>query len=436
MLPEERRKQLDGIVQQMTTNKESDQTIQLVVNDFKTKYSNEVQATPQKKDVLGQATKVFNTVFPGKQVGEAIGTLGGLGLAKLKGTSEFYDTSAPSPLQVAGDIAQGALTVAAPGVGTGRSVGGRILANTALGGGIGATGAVAQGEQGKGILEAGAIGAITGLTLSTGAEAVSALSKSLPLWLTKSALPKLDNKNLNYALENTKLGSTRSMLDDSIKNTQRYEGQVQSVLKKPEYIYNLGDGPGALFGAVEELPQANLDPMKVAKIAAKTVPEAEKLILKVAHGAATIPEKNELRKLLDPKIKKIFTDAPDVSFNKKVVAAFSNSLRNEVKGIAYETEPIFEEYTKELGLQAALKVLNNKNKLQPTPLDLITGFGGYMAGGWKGAAQAIAAERIGNSPAFKLGAAKAINSTAKTLAPALNAVGKATTATLFKSVTE
>jgi hypothetical protein len=38
-LPDDRRKQLDGIVQQMTSNKETPDTIQLVVNDFKGKYS-------------------------------------------------------------------------------------------------------------------------------------------------------------------------------------------------------------------------------------------------------------------------------------------------------------------------------------------------------------------------------------------------------------
>ncbi len=37
-LNETDRKKLDGIVQQMTANKEADADIQFVVNDFKTKY--------------------------------------------------------------------------------------------------------------------------------------------------------------------------------------------------------------------------------------------------------------------------------------------------------------------------------------------------------------------------------------------------------------
>src|SRR5205085_585314 len=40
-LSEMRRTQLDEIVKQMTTNKESDKAIQMVVDDFKSKYQNE-----------------------------------------------------------------------------------------------------------------------------------------------------------------------------------------------------------------------------------------------------------------------------------------------------------------------------------------------------------------------------------------------------------
>lgn len=47
--------------------------------------------------------------FPGQNVGQAIGTLGGFALSKNK---EQYDLSAPTPLQTIGDIAQGAAMVA------------------------------------------------------------------------------------------------------------------------------------------------------------------------------------------------------------------------------------------------------------------------------------------------------------------------------------
>lgn len=47
MLPEERRQQLDNVVQQMIQNKETDESIQLVVDDFKSKYDQPSQALPQ-----------------------------------------------------------------------------------------------------------------------------------------------------------------------------------------------------------------------------------------------------------------------------------------------------------------------------------------------------------------------------------------------------
>lgn len=54
MLPEDRRKQLDGIVQQMISNKEPDSNIRFVVDDFKKKYSTveNPQAQTQKKGML------------------------------------------------------------------------------------------------------------------------------------------------------------------------------------------------------------------------------------------------------------------------------------------------------------------------------------------------------------------------------------------------
>jgi len=72
----------------------------------------------QPKDLLTKATDVVTSIFPGKQVGEAIGTAGGALYTKAKdiitGSNIYpdYDLSAPKPLQVAGDIVSGASTIA------------------------------------------------------------------------------------------------------------------------------------------------------------------------------------------------------------------------------------------------------------------------------------------------------------------------------------
>jgi len=84
-------------------------------------------SAPQKKavtapehtggDLLDKSSKIAGAIFPGEKVGAAIGTLGGLGWTKLmdmiKGTdnTQFYDTSAPTPLQTVGDVAEGAALI-------------------------------------------------------------------------------------------------------------------------------------------------------------------------------------------------------------------------------------------------------------------------------------------------------------------------------------
>lgn len=56
-LTEDRRQQLDGIVQQMTQNKESDANIQTVVNDFKSKY--ETKVPPKKSPGFVESVKAL-----------------------------------------------------------------------------------------------------------------------------------------------------------------------------------------------------------------------------------------------------------------------------------------------------------------------------------------------------------------------------------------
>lgn len=61
MLTDQRRQQLDGIVQQMAANKEPDQNVQAVVNDFKAKYDNESSTStkPESYNPLKEAAQPF-----------------------------------------------------------------------------------------------------------------------------------------------------------------------------------------------------------------------------------------------------------------------------------------------------------------------------------------------------------------------------------------
>lgn len=221
-------------------------------------------------DWLDKTTNFVNAIFPGKQVGQAIGTLGGYLLSPNK---ENYDTSAPSPLQVAGDVAQGALAVGTEGLGQTGALAGKVFgkalpaitpAKTALGvigrnvaggAGIGAANAVANGGDLGDIAKQGAIGAgLGGLAggAITGAGAIAARGTPEKIAANRYAeLTKLERNNAPIrkviAAGDAKGIDTKKILADSdllvgavdkngTINTQDAIGQMQDFLKPQEDV--------------------------------------------------------------------------------------------------------------------------------------------------------------------------------------------------------
>ncbi len=384
--------------------------------------------------VLATAGNVVNSIFPGKQVGQAIGTAAGAVIAKANGTYNNYDLSAPSPLQVGGDVAQGALTVAAPNIGTGETALGRIGANVALGAGLGGTNAIAKGGNIGDVAKQTAIGGAVGGVGSAIGEGVGALVKNLPNWFTQKALPKLDSGNVDYALQNTNIGSISSNLEKSDQAVKSYGGQIQSILEHPQYANETGDGSASIKGVIEAFPNANLNPEKVAGIVGDVVPGSEKLVEKVANGDATLLEKNQLRQQLDLATKKVFTDSPTLTFNKQVAHSLANTLRNEVQSVAPETAPVFSEFSKEMNLNKALTVAQQKiQKGSAIGLYDILGAMGGSVGGLPGAAMGVAVEKAARSPAVQLGVAKGVQAIGKS-APVLNAIGRGVKAPIINAI--
>lgn len=169
-LSENKRKQLDGIVQQMLQNKEPDENIRFVVEDFKKKYQNVPKPEETKKDFLQKAGDVVNKIFPGKQIGEAIGTLAGYGATAVKeklgfappGSTEAYNLDAPTPLQVGADVAKGALLVGAPQLPVAGTVLGKAAQFGALGAASGGAEALVEGGGVSDAVEGAKKGAVTG----------------------------------------------------------------------------------------------------------------------------------------------------------------------------------------------------------------------------------------------------------------------------------
>ncbi len=105
MLSEQRRTQLDSIIQKMVQNKETDTNIKFVVNDFKNKYQNEQVATPvqqpkQEKSLFQKAVGLADSTF-GKasnllfgSTGKAVGGLITSGIGETMKFSSNPETQA------------------------------------------------------------------------------------------------------------------------------------------------------------------------------------------------------------------------------------------------------------------------------------------------------------------------------------------------------
>lgn len=186
------------------------------------------QSQPVKRDGgigSGDPTKLLNAtknILPGQKVGEAIGTLAGLGITRAKeaigvvpqGTTAQYDTTAPKPLQVVGDVAQGALTVGGLKAPVAGSSVGRIGQTSALGAGLSGSEALAQDKSGIDILKDTATGAVVGGLTQGAFEGLPILGK----WIGKQA-------------ENLRKSSLRLTPTEKLKLNDKV-GEIVGFLKK------------------------------------------------------------------------------------------------------------------------------------------------------------------------------------------------------------
>lgn len=126
---------------------------------------------PKNQDWLEKTNAIVGKIFPGQKVGESIGTLAGYGISKLKGTSDFYDLSAPKPKQVIGDVLQGAASVAGAKLPAASSIVGKAAQFGGIGAVSGAGSAMAQDKStaevaqsaGKGLAAGALLGATFGV---------------------------------------------------------------------------------------------------------------------------------------------------------------------------------------------------------------------------------------------------------------------------------
>ena len=393
-----------------------------------------------KKDLLQKATDILTSIFPGKQVGEAIGTLGGYGLTAgkealgliPKGTTKEFDISAPSPVRVAGDIASGAASVAGvKGVGTVGTLSQRILTNLGLGSIIGGGTAVAEGQAPKEVVKSTiATGAIGKQIEQLPARFVnSALSRSKAEVLKDIATDKVDDF-AKYVVQNKPIGSAKRLLADSMENITQIDKQVSDALAiaSRQSGIKVSIGRNNVLDQVARLPEAEgalLKRADIKGIVERLAPQTKQLLQK---DSLSLVEANRLRQLVDKTLGDRAFLGGQLSSDKAILKSFANTLRETVKSKAPEgTRALYSDYANEIRFRDGLldRIAKRAGNQVLSFGDFIGGgLGGIFGGGIGGAVAGVAARRVIESVPFKIGASKVINALTKA-APLLESLAPA-----------
>lgn len=262
ILDDTQRQQLDGIVHQMTLNKEPDHAIQFVVDDFKRVHGTPPPAlatteAPVKPSLvpganlpapdLKKTSDLVSSIFPGGKVGASIGTLGGYLWEKAKGlfggqdNSAQYNLSAPTPLQTVGDVAKGAALVG----GLKAPIPATIPGAIAQGAGFGALGsggeaatktsdnAIPTGEDiskiGKALAVGAAVGGAVGGATSLLEHAIAATGDKIQMTAIK---PSLADVKDGFSLDTVKKYDLGGSLSTVYNKTQAALEDLSTQLKE------------------------------------------------------------------------------------------------------------------------------------------------------------------------------------------------------------
>ncbi len=283
MLQEQDRTKLDGIVQQMIANKESDSNINLVVSDFKQKYSQSPTVQPEVKtpsafdnfaqgvlnvgkDILG-VEQNKSTAFIPSLLRSTIGSQGLAGVAQLPGRviDAALHPNDPNNItagQALGTTANALLTVGTGGGGSiaskagltgAKALGARALENSAIGTGYQAASNLVEGKNitnnlGTAALVGGSL-PIAGTGISKLKNAV--LSKATPLAeATINNLIKPLGKDFSYGKN-----PARGIINEGI--TANNIGDLSQ--KVTDKISEVGGKIGELGRTLDQSGQISLD---------------------------------------------------------------------------------------------------------------------------------------------------------------------------------
>ena len=389
-------------------------------------------AEPAQVSKLQKASNIVSKIFPGKKVGEAIGTLAGLGISKVQGTSEFYDTSVPSPKQVIGDVVAGASQVAGvKGVGTSGGLIKRALGSAGIGAGLFGGGAMAEDKSIKEITKSAAVGAGVGAGTSvalSGVEAIAKQLRELPERLIRSATGQSKKEILagkwleKFVLENKRVGTADKLIRDSKENMEKLSNLINKNLQSVPVTQAKITTSSILDDIVKNVNSQGgaISKAEARDIVERLAPQAKCILAKPSMSLVTA---NKLRQSIDRTIGDKGFLVSELPFNKDILRSFANALREGVKSKAPEgTRGAFSSLANEIRLSNALtnKVAQGSRNQVISFGDLIGGGIGGAAGGVPGIFVGAAARRAVQSTPFLSGSAVAIDTLDRTLTPILS----------------
>lgn len=332
------------------------------------------------------------------------------------------------------DIGRGAQTVAlGMPVGT---LGGAAKAGAVMGAG----GGLEQNPSVSGAVTGGLLGAGLGLGGGLVSKALGAIPKSL----TSSAFKDLSPQEIEKALQTKKIGTSNSLLKQSQKAVEDYGNQIDKLLADSKKVgiggvVGGGSGNDAIRQTISQFPEYNSDKgmakmlSKIKNLIPSTVPGKYSrgtivgLIDKIANGTATLTEKNAVRSAIDSATKGGYAKlakALNPSMGHDLAMTFADALRGEVQNWIPETQPIFAEFTKEMGFRNAVQQAINKGKTGILGWnDIVPFMLGNNLGGLPGGLTGVAIEKGARNPAIQFGVAKGFKGLGKVVKPIANRAG-------------
>ena len=358
-------------------------------------------------EFLGEATGITGVAKGVKEAGR-------IGFAGLRGKE--IPSPSITPRRFLGSAATAGLTAATlGGAGIAGGLGVQALKTAGLGAGFAGAEALQKeripttGELTTGAALGGAIPFLgRGIQLTK-----KGLTDLLPKSLVKAYFPTTKDIT-QHILRDTKLGFTKTMLNNAKTNVKQLSNQVDDILEK---------SPDILISKNNLLRSVAQSYGQTGGGGTITSQEAERIIRKVApeikgflsRETLTLKEANKVRKAIDLALGDRFFEAKHSPFTKEITGTFNSFLRDLVKTQAPKTKPIFDELSKEITLRNSL-IKSTKKFGRVNLRDLIAIIAGATTGATTGdvggtvggAALGVLGGRALMSPAAGLGVAKGL----------------------------